>query len=585
MLNNNYTELIYTWIKAEKILNNFEVNMGWKERFSYDQERNILTGEEDPDYIQNFFSLGVSNMTAFVGSNGSGKSTALEFLVNVLPKGQSQDPVAIIIHYSKQYNKLIIFAHESVVKNMQIRTNQQFELVSTLRNQYEYPDIVYYTNSFYDRVIERDLQGLHNVSLTNVLFAPNPGKSSNSRRTGDNFTLRFKFSEYARIIAFLYSNIDKNLEISLPNYLMISTIFSPEIDSEDYYINPENSSRYKELYDQIVNYYNDKLENTSGLKAKFLLIVERNLVLDELTLQNLLEINNSLIKRLLDNPVDIADILHGSNKKSKQIKDFVGYLGNLIEEGDVSVGMNIAWIDISKTNPREIPGLLAQLRRLSNYESNFIQLGLSHQKMIFGESSSGELALLSMLSRLFSLSNSQQRFANLHVYDSLLILMDEPELYLHPIYQKNVVNYLAELLPQIFNGINVQVILTSHSPFIISDLPKRNICFFTGNKNVIASELMEHKQTFAANIHTLLSDSFFLDNGFIGTFAKKKLDSVIRDLNTTKDISPERKVEIRKIIVSIGEPILKRKLLEMFNDKFNHDLENRVANIEKRLGI
>ncbi len=578
-------ELIYAWIKGEKILKNFEVNMGWQERFSYDAERNILTGQEDPDYIKDFFSSSVSNITAFVGSNGSGKSTALEFLINVLPKGQAQDPVAIIIHYSKQFQKLIIYAHESIATKLQIRTNGVYELVNTLRNRYDYQDIIYYTNSFYDRVIERDIQGLHNASLTNMLFGPSTGKNINSRRTGDNFTLRFKFSEYARTIAFLYSNINKNIEISLPNYLMVSTIFSPEIDSEDYYINPENSQRYKELYDKIVTYYNDKLETATTLKAKFLLIVEHNLVLDELTLHNLLEIKSSLIESLLINPVEIADILHGNSKKSKQITDFVNYLGNLIEEKDVAVDMNVAWIDISKTNPREIPRLLAQLRRLSNYDSNFIQLGLSHQKMIFGESSSGELALLSMLSRLFALSNSQQRMANLHLDDSVLILMDEPELYLHPIYQKNVISYLTELLPQIFSEINIQVILTSHSPFIISDLPKRNVCFFTGNKSFVTSELMEHKQTFASNIHTLLSDSFFLDNGFIGTFAKKKLDAVIKDLNTTKDISTERKVEIRKIIISIGEPILKRKLLEMFNDKFNQDLENRVTNIEKRLGI
>lgn len=578
-------ELIYTWIEGEKILNNFEINMGWRERFSYDAERNILIGQEDPDYITDFFSSGVCNITAFVGSNGSGKSTALEFLIDVLPEGQAQDPVAIIIHYSKQFEKLIIYAHESIAKKLQIRTNSLYEMVTTLRNQYDYQDVIYYTNSFYDRVIERDLQGLHNASLTNMLFGSNTVKSINSRRTGDNFTLRFKFSEYARTLAFLYSNIDKDLDINLPNYLMVSTIFSPEIDSEEYYITPANSKRYKELYDKIVNYYNEKLETTVTQKAKFLLIVERNIVLDELTMHNVLEIKSSLIESLLTNPVEIADILHGNSKKSKQITDFVNSLGNLIEENNVAVDTNVAWIDISKTNPREIPRLLAQLRRLSNYDSNFIQLGLSHQKMMFGESSSGELALLSMLSRLFALSNSEQRMDNLHLDASVLILMDEPELYLHPIYQKNVISYLTELLPQIFSGIDVQVILTSHSPFIISDLPKRNVCFFTGNKRFVTSELMEHKQTFASNIHTLLSDSFFLENGFIGTFAKKKLDSVIKDLNTTRDISAERKIEIRKIIISIGEPILKRKLFEMFNDKFNHDLEYRVTNIEKRLGL
>ncbi|WP_313157065.1 AAA family ATPase [Sphingobacterium multivorum] len=580
-------ELIYTWIEGEKILSNFEINMGWRERFTYDAERNILIGEEDPDYIKDFFSRGVSNITAFVGSNGSGKSTALEFFINVLPKGQVNDPKAILIHFSEEWQKLIIYAHESIASKIQVQTSSVYEIVNTLRNQYDYQDLIYYTNSFYDRVIERNLLGLHNASLSNLLFSTSSVRSinMNSQRTGDDFTLRFKFSEYARILAFLYSNINKNIDIILPNYLMVSTIFKPEIDSDSHFINYKNAQNFKDIYGKIVKIYDGKIDTSKTLKSKFLLIVERNIVLDELTLHNLLEIKSDLIESLLNNPIEIANILHGNSKKPDQINDFINYLEKLIGENDIALDTSVAWIDISKTSPASISRLLAHLRRLSNYDSNFIQLGLSHQKMLFGESSSGELALLSMLSRLFALSNSQQRMANLKLDNNVLILMDEPELYLHPIYQKNVINYLTELLPQIFNKINVQIILTSHSPFIISDLPKRNVCFFTGNRRFVTSELMDHKQTFASNIHTLLSDSFFLDNGFIGSFAKKKLDSVIKDLNTTKDISVERKGEIRKIIVSIGEPILKRKLLEMYNDKFNKDLEYRVTNLENKLGI
>ena len=78
-------------------------------------------------------------------------------------------------------------------------------------------------------------------------------------------------------------------------------------------------------------------------------------------------------------------------------------------------------------------------------------------------------------------------------------------------------------------SIKLNIILTSHSTFILSDLPKENIIFLEKGKQVYPFE--DGKQTFGANIHTLLSHGFFMKDGLMGEFAKNKINEVINFLN------------------------------------------------------
>lgn len=110
---------------------------------------------------------------------------------------------------------------------------------------------------------------------------------------------------------------------------------------------------------------------------------------------------------------------------------------------------------------------------------------------------------------------------------------------------------------------NFHLIFASHSPFLISDLPKQNIIFLKDGKQVAG---VEKKQTFGANIHTLLSDSFFMSGGLMGEFAKSKIDEVITLLNKDKLSKSELK-HCEQIISIIGEPIIKNQLQRMLDSK------------------
>jgi hypothetical protein len=100
-----------------------------------------------------------------------------------------------------------------------------------------------------------------------------------------------------------------------------------------------------------------------------------------------------------------------------------------------------------------------------------------------------------------------------------------------------------------------------------------------------AQELELTNQTFGANIHNLLANDFFMKHGFIGEWAKQKINKIIDELNEPQN-STETQVgthyaDIMQMIEVIGDPIIKRRLEELMIEKFGAVEERRQ--LEKRL--
>ena len=116
-------------------------------------------------------------------------------------------------------------------------------------------------------------------------------------------------------------------------------------------------------------------------------------------------------------------------------------------------------------------------------------------------------------------------------------------------------------------------------------MPKSNVLFleaFDDGTVIIHEKENNRAETFGANIHTLFSDSFYMDGAIIGAFAKEKIDTIIKYLSPENSEGPN--LDYKRTIDLIGEPILRRKLEEMWNEKFalNEELEmlrNRIEEI------
>jgi len=138
----------------------------------------------------------------------------------------------------------------------------------------------------------------------------------------------------------------------------------------------------------------------------------------------------------------------------------------------------------------------------------------------------------------------------------------------HPAWKRIYFKKLIDFLNNGLKDYKFQVILTTHSPYLLSDLPAQNIVLLKKDVDGKTTIVDSHDyKTFGSNIHELLGTNFFLQDGFIGEFAKEKIEDLIaylqnKNQNYTKDTA-------RELISLIGDEIIANRLTDMFNEKFN----------------
>lgn len=222
---------------------------------------------------------------------------------------------------------------------------------------------------------------------------------------------------------------------------------------------------------------------------------------------------------------------------------------------------------------------------------------LATESCKFEELSSGEQQSIHTINTfIYHLNNAysvhKASIGKRQKYNFFNAVFDEIELYYHPDLQRKFINDLLNTLKNnshlyqstLISDINI--IFSTHSPFILSDIPAQNILQLEYGLSDITQDNKEYSipvvskcQTFGANIFDLLTDRFYLNDGSIGAFAREKIQLVIDNL---LDISDEdyaepkiilKKQEIKGIVDIIAEPFFKEKLLKMYFKKF--DKENR----------
>lgn len=195
--------------------------------------------------------------------------------------------------------------------------------------------------------------------------------------------------------------------------------------------------------------------------------------------------------------------------------------------------------------------------------------------------SDGEAYYLNLLSSIDEQMNNEIFCKSKNHF---IILFDEPETNMHPELARSFICDLIDILSN-YPEKAFQIIIATHSPFILSDLLQGNIQMLTkqddGNCKVESCNI----STFSANIHEILSNSFFM-SCTIGAYSKKILDNTIRALKNNAD--PKEygldKNTIAYIISIIGEPIIKQKLTEMYNKKYGQkDQRSEIAALIEKI--
>lgn len=207
--------------------------------------------------------------------------------------------------------------------------------------------------------------------------------------------------------------------------------------------------------------------------------------------------------------------------------------------------------------------LIANLLEIGN-EYSFVSFELVGSE-VNGHYSSGEesklLIFLSMYEALKKVEMQHEGNSN-----NIIVLLDEIDAFFHPKYQINIISELLEVISKGFEKYNVQIIIANNTPLELSDIPSSNIIYLQDGKTI---KNQNNIVTFGSNVCSLMKNQFFI-NTTMGAFAKRKIDEVIRFLSDDNytDINKE---DAAYIISIIGEPIVKRKLQEMYEERFPLD--------------
>lgn len=168
-------------------------------------------------------------------------------------------------------------------------------------------------------------------------------------------------------------------------------------------------------------------------------------------------------------------------------------------------------------------------------------------------------------------------------YRMINLVFDEMELCFHPEYQRTFVNNLISYIKrmELNKTFSFNIILTTHSPFILSDIPACNILAL---KDGEPDEQFKNEKTLAANIYDILNNGFFMDD-FIGEYSSIFIDEIIKKLNDSNDdISAKEQEILFKQISLIGDDFVRIKLLEKLdqctNNRFSIEERKRILREE-----
>ena len=188
--------------------------------------------------------------------------------------------------------------------------------------------------------------------------------------------------------------------------------------------------------------------------------------------------------------------------------------------------------------------------------------------------SNGEYILIYLLKEIFELKD---KIGSESETEGIVFFLEEAESFLHPEWQRRLIELLktiAENCPWLGKR-KIQFILTSHTPFLVGDLPKGNV------KRIENFEIKELEENpFGDNLLNIFKSQFNLESLF-GEFTRKKIRKYAKKLKEDKQLLPEEKEEVKFLINNIEEPLIRSSLKELYEKTFSK--EERIKFLEEEI--
>lgn len=570
-------ELLFIHIsKPYGALESKSFHLSSKYKIVYDDVHNYFTLSDNPHHLNNFFGKNITNVTCIIGENGVGKTTFLRYVKELYFERRNEVDLrdGDIIAYIKDENLIVHSSSNSTPLEVNILVKNLKYKKITYKNKPKIFDhlkkelTIYYSNNFdlYDDFLESEI--LYNTSTPFLSRTYNARINKEFRTKKVNAEQRFLLNELQRNRKFLQAEKSDSLKSLLKSvdYIEIIPISKNDVDYKNLIksidklypkISGTEKDDLKELINNVANaFYTRKKETIPNPKRKLydielteIIIFEvlNKFIKSEITINDFSYVQDLFVKAIYNNGIKgyltsflrkIPLVFIESTLKWKEKeKELTKYFQNLDKLVDLLVYQDELWREFSnkatvKTNSNLIERIIECYFELP-FSTNSIKLEWSRL-------SAGEESMITFFSRIDGALRLKSKNRN-----NILILIDEGDLYFHPEWQRRYLKAIFDFLKQ-YKELKFQIILTSHSPFILSDLPQDNVISFEKTEKGIEVSKKTLSKTFGGNIHELLIDKFFLKNGVIGAFADNKITALIKRVNN-KHTTMQDKILIDEI--------------------------------------
>lgn len=612
-------QLIYVWTEEHFVLNNCGFNFSDKfqvtEMVDYENRKFLLDFVQNPNYVSNFFGKNIVSATAVVGENGVGKSSLLDLIlrINHCPETIGGNWLAVFSDFKSNeiYITQSLHRPKSKFRDWKVETSPNVSVEFRQPISVEYnptrtyqPNVVsiFYNPSLdlkdYKQSVNSIYAGIADVSTNYLIW------EDFEKKTNDEYDQveHHRFKNTYRQFALSESGRIEFKDLLIPDVIEVRFNKNRNVDESDLGDKAKDIYKWLEEYAREeahkANYSGGISSKSKSARAKQKLDKVKvwfvwNTIYDFFTnLSYAKDLGDKLFKverqdveagAFLECVTNFFDAQRFAINKDYSISRFISDILIIIDEygtqsGDVD---NDSFFNIPSKHAIKVHK--AHLRYLALYakrkrkREGFLDFNWPR------DISNGEKAYLDLYSRLFDgYLKLQSKLLNC---PTLFVLIDEGEVGFHPQWQKEYLNNILKFLRGL-TDLKVQLIVTSHSPFVLSDLPRTNVILLERNqegKSYVAG-LTSSDQTFAANIHELFTDSFFIRNGTMGDFARTKIEEAIR-LIKKEDITDIETENLRRLINLVGEPLIKDRLADMFNERFDkvETLESRISRLQTEL--
>jgi hypothetical protein len=129
-----------------------------------------------------------------------------------------------------------------------------------------------------------------------------------------------------------------------------------------------------------------------------------------------------------------------------------------------------------------------------------------------------------------------------------VLLLDEVDAHLHPLWQRRLLPAMREALP------DVQILVTSHSPFVISSCPGSRVHVLELDKNGRAQARPPVDSPIGESVTTTLKEIFGVDSRF-DVLTERQLDewNTLKKRETSGALSPADKSRLEELTITLAD--------------------------------